>query len=51
MKLVIFANRADPSSVGGLSSLLSDHINDINYEIFIIGWNGIVGTERQITVN
>ena len=43
MKLLIFANRADSTSIGGLSSLFSDHVNDIrNYEVFIIGWNGIV---------
>ena len=43
MKLIIFANRADSTSIGGLSSLLSDHVNEIrNYEVFIVGWNGIV---------
>ena len=49
MKLIIFANRADPSSLGGLSSLLSDHMNKfLNYDVFVIGWNGNISHSRDI---
>ena len=49
MKLIIFANRADPSSLGGLSSLLSDHMNKfLNYDVFVIGWNGTISNSRDI---
>ena len=49
MKLIIFANRADPSSLGGLSSLLSDHMNKfLNYDVFVIGWNGTISNLRDI---
>ena len=51
MKLIIFANRADPSSLGGLSSLLSDHMNKfLNYDVFVIGWNGTISDSKDVKV-
>lgn len=47
--LIVFANRTDPNSVGGLTSLMNDHLPSLkDRRIGFVGWSGKnVSDEKQ----
>ncbi len=54
-RIFIFANRTDPDSVGGLTSLINDHFKndgktEPDQEVILVGWSGKrVQTEEERT--